>query len=190
MTPPASASTQPGPAWIRRAPNALSALRIGLAVWLPWSPEAARLPVVLVAGATDFLDGFLARRYSATSAAGGILDAVADKLFTLSAIATLAVSRQIDPWQAPVALARDAAVAAAFGVALARGRASAFLGRSPSRAGKWATAFFFLWFAVALADAPAWADLAVFLPAGALSLIAAGSYARALVLALREEAVR
>ncbi len=172
---------------IAHAPNALSSLRIALAIALPIAAPAARLPIVLIAGATDFLDGVIARRFAATSALGGMLDAVADKLFTLSAIGTLLLAGEIVWWQAAVALARDAAVAGAAVVAAARGRLSRFVGLSPSRAGKWTTAFFFLWFTVELARAPTWAGWAAFIPAGAFSVLAAGDYLKKLVVALRDD---
>lgn len=40
--------------------------------------------VFIVSAITDFLDGFIARRYSLTSRSGRIMDALADKLLTLS----------------------------------------------------------------------------------------------------------
>lgn len=174
--------------WIAHVPNALSVLRIGLAVALPLVASPVRLPIVLVAGATDFLDGVIARRFAATSALGGMLDAIADKLFTLSAIATLLIASEIVWWQAAVALARDAAVALAVGVAASRGRLRRFVGLSPSRAGKWTTAFFFLWFAVETAPGPAWGGWAAFVPAGVFGLIAAVDYLLKLAAALRTDA--
>ena len=165
----------------------MSILRIGLAAALPVAPAGTRLTIVFIAGVTDFLDGQIARRCGATSAIGGLLDAIADKLFTLSAVLTLAVAHNIEPWQSAVALTRDAAVLLAFGVALTRGRASVFVGLAPLRVGKWATAAFFLWFVVEFSPAPEWAGWAAFAPAGVLSLCAGASYARALVGALRRD---
>ncbi len=172
---------------ITHVPNALSALRIVLAIALPIAAPTARLPIVLVAGATDFLDGVIARRFAATSALGGMLDAIADKLFTLSAIVTLLLAGEIVWWQAAVALARDAAVTGAVGIAAVRGRLSRFIGLSPSRAGKWTTAFFFMWFAVELTSAPAWAEWAAFMLAGAFSVLAAADYLKNLFVALRDD---
>jgi CDP-diacylglycerol--glycerol-3-phosphate 3-phosphatidyltransferase len=68
-------------------PNLLTFLRIGLipvfvvVFYLPlsWSHIAAAALFAL-AGATDWLDGYLARRLGQTSAFGAFLDPVADKL--------------------------------------------------------------------------------------------------------------
>lgn len=174
-----TAISRPNP-WIRHAPNALTAFRLLLAALLPAAPPDGRLPIVLIAGATDFLDGAIARRFGATSALGGILDASADKLFTLSAIITLAFASEIVWWQAVIALTRDAAVALAVLVAIARHRWSAFRERAPSRFGKWTTAFLYLWFAVALVPAPAWAEWSAFALLGVFSLSAGMDYLRAL----------
>src|SRR5688572_8423479 len=81
------------PAWL---PNALSSLRIALVpAWLALAvieraraldgEEVRRLPVVLlllVLGATDMIDGQLARRFHLESNLGATLDATADKLAT------------------------------------------------------------------------------------------------------------
>jgi phosphatidylglycerophosphate synthase len=89
------------PRWF---PNALSGLRIALVpVWLALAlVERARalaegggvhrVPLVALlvfVGATDMLDGFLARRFGLTSNLGATLDAVADKLATVVATTVL-----------------------------------------------------------------------------------------------------
>jgi cardiolipin synthase len=85
-------------------PNALTVLRIVLLpAWLALAfhqrgralegLEVHRLPVLalmLVIGATDVLDGFIARRFHLTSNLGATLDAVADKLATFIAATFLA----------------------------------------------------------------------------------------------------
>lgn len=68
-------------------PNLLTFLRIGLipvfvvVFYLPvaWA-HAGAAALFALAGATDWLDGFLARRLGQTSAFGAFLDPVADKL--------------------------------------------------------------------------------------------------------------
>jgi len=77
-------------------PNILTLLRIGaiplfmIAFYLPvgWSNWAA---TILFAGAavTDWLDGFLARRWGQSSAFGAFLDPVADKLMVAAALVLL-----------------------------------------------------------------------------------------------------
>jgi cardiolipin synthase (CMP-forming) len=73
-----------------RVADALSGLRLLLipALWLAALFGNGRLVGVglLVAGATDFFDGYLARRLAQESAAGARLDAIADNLLLLSAM--------------------------------------------------------------------------------------------------------
>lgn len=74
-------------------PNLLTSLRILLVpvlvifFYLPvsWSNEAATF-IFMVAGATDWLDGYLARRLNQTSAFGAFLDPVADKIIVAVAL--------------------------------------------------------------------------------------------------------
>jgi len=74
-------------------PNILTLLRIALIpvfvlfYYLPyaWSNLAAAL-IFALAGFTDWLDGYLARRLGATSAFGAFLDPVADKLMVATAL--------------------------------------------------------------------------------------------------------
>ncbi len=103
-------------------PNLLSILRIGLAVIFPFTPAAwpgVRVVVVVAGGASDWIDGQIARRYAVTTTLGGLLDAFADKLFVFMVIATLTWEGQLQLWQAAMVLARDFAIAfvAAYAVA-------------------------------------------------------------------------
>jgi len=77
-------------------PNLLTSLRILLVpvfvllFYLPvsWSNEAATL-VFMIAAATDWFDGYLARRLNQTSAFGAFLDPVADKIMVAVALVLL-----------------------------------------------------------------------------------------------------
>ena len=81
----------PAPTWIAAVPNALSIGRLLLAVVFPFvAPVTARLVLVIAGAASDGLDGYVARRWRVTSVAGGLLDGIADKAFTLSVLLTLA----------------------------------------------------------------------------------------------------
>lgn len=89
-------------------PNALSALRLAgvpLFLWLVLGPEADgwALLVLMVSGATDFLDGWLARRLDQQSTLGEILDPVADRLYILAVVVGLAL-RDIIPWWVAISL--------------------------------------------------------------------------------------
>ena len=77
-------------------PNILTLVRIGLipvfviVYWLPyaWAPIWAAW-IFIVAGITDWLDGFLARRLEQSSSFGAFLDPVADKLIVATALVLL-----------------------------------------------------------------------------------------------------
>ena len=82
-------------------PNALTLLRIALIpvfvvifyLPVPWARPLCAV-VFTLAGITDWLDGYLARRWEQTSALGAFLDPVADKLMVAIALVLLV---QADP---------------------------------------------------------------------------------------------
>lgn len=78
-------------------PNLLTLVRIALVpvlilcFLLPWSwSNLAAAGVFLLASITDWLDGYLARRWQQMSRFGAFLDPVADKLIVVSALVMLA----------------------------------------------------------------------------------------------------
>jgi cardiolipin synthase (CMP-forming) len=83
-------------------PNLLSMARLAgvpVFLWLVLGPEADgwALGLLMLSGFTDYLDGYLARRFDQTSALGEILDPVADRLYILAVVIGLAL-REIIPW--------------------------------------------------------------------------------------------
>lgn len=94
-------------------PNLVSMLRlfgVPLFLWLVLGPhlDLVALGVLAVAGFTDWLDGYLARRLGQQSRVGELLDPVADRLYILAVVVGLAW-RDIIPWWVAVVLpARDA----------------------------------------------------------------------------------
>lgn len=58
--------------------------------------------VFVVAAASDWLDGFIARRFNQQSRLGEILDPIADKALVLTAIITLSVVQWGDNWSIPL----------------------------------------------------------------------------------------
>lgn len=83
-------------------PNILSFLRIcfvPLFVFLYFSSEdyyhLSAFLVYLLASFTDFLDGFMARKFSATSKLGSVLDPLADKLMLISVLFVFYLDRKI-----------------------------------------------------------------------------------------------
>lgn len=95
-------STQVQTDRVLTVPNILSALRllgVPLFLWLILVPEAdvLAIAVLALAGFTDWLDGFLARRWHQISRVGQLLDPVADRLYILATLVGLLL-RGIVPW--------------------------------------------------------------------------------------------
>lgn len=63
--------------------------------------------VFLIAGATDFLDGYIARKYKLVTDWGTILDPLADKLMLLTVLSCLVISAYIPLWVLLVVLGKD-----------------------------------------------------------------------------------
>jgi CDP-diacylglycerol--glycerol-3-phosphate 3-phosphatidyltransferase/cardiolipin synthase len=81
-------------------PGLLSLARVPLALAFPFvsgEPVLAVL-VLFAAGASDVLDGWLARRYGWVTATGCALDPVTDKLFVLTVVITLVSNSLLSPW--------------------------------------------------------------------------------------------
>ena len=60
-----------------------------------------------IAAATDFLDGFLARRWAATTTLGSFLDTTADKLLVSGVLVALVGAGRASPWIATIIIARE-----------------------------------------------------------------------------------
>lgn len=96
---------------IQIIPNILSSFRLLLALLFPLVPESAWVWLIIGGGGSDALDGWIARRWHAQSKVGAILDAVADKLFVLFALLTIAAHGKFSLFLIPLLLARDLLVA-------------------------------------------------------------------------------
>ena len=97
--------------YLRHLPNLISMVRVLLVVPVVWSPLNDRFSVAiwlfLIAGASDGLDGFLAKRYGWSSRLGGILDALADKFLLVSTFVCLWWLGLFPWWLVMAVLARD-----------------------------------------------------------------------------------
>lgn len=97
-------------------PNAMCILRMLLVVPIVWNLLAGQflpaLILIFVAGLTDGLDGFLAKRFDWRSRLGGILDPLADKLLLVSVFLTLTWIDLAPVWLAAVAIGRDLVILA------------------------------------------------------------------------------
>lgn len=72
------------------------------------------IAALVVAGVSDFLDGFLARRWNQVTKLGGILDPTADRLLTIVVVLALAIRGIIPWWLLAVLFARDIVVGLAL----------------------------------------------------------------------------
>jgi cardiolipin synthase len=93
-------------------PNAISLARLGLLAWslvlLFGSNARVEAGVVLaIAGFTDFLDGYIARRFHQVSNLGKLLDPVIDVVVLASSIVAAAVYGAAPWWLAGLVLARE-----------------------------------------------------------------------------------
>jgi cardiolipin synthase (CMP-forming) len=95
-------------------PNLLSLARLGSApylFWLLWRRQwRIALVAIVLAAVTDFLDGFLARRWAVFSAFGEALDPIADKALLSGAFIALWLGGSVEGWLAAVVLGRDALI--------------------------------------------------------------------------------
>jgi len=88
-------------------PNVLTSFRSFAAIVLPiiiiYGGEIGALmatPILILAGISDYFDGFYARKYNVTSNFGKILDPVADKLLVIGVIFALASENMLDYYYA------------------------------------------------------------------------------------------
>lgn len=92
-------------------PNLLTIGRILLApfiIWLIISGEMLGAFIAfLVAGVSDGVDGFLAKRWSQVTALGAHLDPLADKLLLVSIYVALGVGSHLPPWLVILVVSRD-----------------------------------------------------------------------------------
>ena len=136
----------------RLIPNIISSIRILLVIpvaWYLWHREyAMALLVFVVAGLSDGVDGYLARRYQWISRVGGWLDPIADKLMQVTTYILLAWNALIPVWLVVLVLARDVLIVAGGTVYYVVERVDA----SPSLISKINTVFQILLVALVLMD--------------------------------------
>lgn len=127
---------------LRQIPHLLTVFRLLASPVLAWLIVESRfreaLALLVLAGVTDWLDGFAARRLGVTGHLGAILDPLADKVLLVTLFVVLTTARLI-PWPLLIlVIGRDLViVAGAFLLRLFRG-AREF---APSLLGKISTFF-------------------------------------------------
>lgn len=99
-------------------PNVISLSRMALAAAFVAIHDAhGRIILVAAAAITDFLDGFIARFTDSRSAAGALIDPIADRIFVLAAISAYLIDGLLTTGQFFVFISRDLATAIGFVVA-------------------------------------------------------------------------
>jgi CDP-diacylglycerol--glycerol-3-phosphate 3-phosphatidyltransferase len=121
---------KPAPQWVKKLPNQLTWFRmicVPLVVilmlfgttapphapwFLPYSWQATDMDIFAafffaIAAFTDFLDGWLARKYQAETSLGKLLDPLADKLLVVSALIILVSQNRLEGWVAVLLIGRD-----------------------------------------------------------------------------------
>lgn len=98
----------------RNIPNLITGLRILLVPpflgLLLQERYGIALALFTIAGFSDALDGFLAKRYSWTSKLGSILDPIADKLLLVGSILVLGWLNELPRWLVVLVILRDAII--------------------------------------------------------------------------------
>ncbi|MFV1960688.1 MAG: CDP-diacylglycerol--glycerol-3-phosphate 3-phosphatidyltransferase [Acidimicrobiia bacterium] len=110
-------------------PNALALIRIAMVVPIMAFTRADQIGTHLliaaglfaVAAFTDYLDGYLARRYSDETVLGGFLDTTADKILVTGTLLALVSVDRVSIWPAAILIFREFLVMALRGVVAQRG---------------------------------------------------------------------
>lgn len=114
---------------ILTVPNVVTTVRllcVPLFLWLllrgpghrGWYPAALLLGAL---GATDGVDGFIARRFGQVSTLGKVLDPIADRLLLAAAALSIIALGAVPLWVGVLAVAREALVAVGFVIVAALG---------------------------------------------------------------------
>jgi cardiolipin synthase (CMP-forming) len=109
---------EPGLDRIVTVPNAITLVRLAcipLFLWVLFGAGRQTAAAVLLAalGATDWVDGFVARRYHQVSTLGKVLDPVADRVLVVTAVVAITVHDAVPVWFGAATLAREVVVSGA-----------------------------------------------------------------------------
>ena len=137
-------------------PNGVTVARLGaipVFCWLLFGPQNRLAAGVLLGalGASDFLDGYLARRLGQATRLGAILDPVADRIMFFAAAVSMLVSGDLDLWFGIAALSRE--VGLSVGTLVLAAKRVGWLGVNAwGKAGSFGLMFAFPLFLLAGAD--------------------------------------
>ncbi len=99
------------------APNGITFVRLAcipLFVWLLFGAHEQTAAAILLAvlGATDWVDGFVARRFQQVSTLGKVLDPMADRILVGTAVISILVYGAVPLWFGLATIAREVLVSA------------------------------------------------------------------------------
>lgn len=113
---------------MKHIPNILTMIRIALLPFLVYfllqpGSQAVYISLIIFIGAsfTDFLDGYLARKYKVVSNIGKLLDPIADKLLVCAVLVTMVSTGEVSVVIVLIILSRDFAVSGLRSIAAAEG---------------------------------------------------------------------
>jgi cardiolipin synthase len=106
----ATAATTPNR--IATIPNLLSLVRLACLPWFVWlllvqDDRASAAWLLGALGATDWVDGYIARRFDQVSELGKVLDPTADRLLFVVGISAMIVDGSAPVWFSVLVLARE-----------------------------------------------------------------------------------
>lgn len=149
--------------YLKQIPNAITIGRmISLIplVWLMWHKQyKIALIVALIAGASDGLDGYLAKKYQWQGRLGSILDPLADKIMMLCCYSVFVLQGVIPWWFYGIIVGRDVVIVA--GTTFYNFKIGRLDEASPSLVSKLNTAVQILLILVMLITLSTWYDLSV-----------------------------
>lgn len=99
-------------------PNAMSLVRLACIPWFVWllfaqDDRLGAAILLAVLGATDWTDGWFARRFDQVSELGKLLDPTADRLLMLTAVVSTWIDGSVPGWFAALTLIREVLVSVA-----------------------------------------------------------------------------
>lgn len=110
-------------------PNGLTVFRfvlIPLYLYLFFTPvpyhTVSAFLILILAGITDIVDGYIARKYKLVTTFGTMMDPLADKLMMMAVITSLFLTERISIWAALFFFARDLGMIVASAVFHIRGK--------------------------------------------------------------------
>ena len=187
-----------GESRVLTVPNLLSLVRLAcvpLFLWLLFGPDpprrAAAAYLLGALGATDWVDGFIARRFHQVSTLGKVLDPTADRILLGVGVVAIMIDGAVPVWLGVIVIVREVLVSLAV-VALAAAGARRIDVQWAGKAGTFGLMFAFPLLLAGYRHAVFWHSLARFLgwgcavPGLLLSWYAAATYVPLARQALRE----